>query len=60
MTLRQVKATAIEAAERVAIARTLAATGWNRTQAARELRCSYKTLLARIKTYGLVAPPSTW
>ena len=35
------------------IARTLEATAWNRSQAARWLKVDYKTLLHKIDRYGL-------
>ncbi len=40
-------------AERAAIVSTLRETGWNRKRAARILRVSYKTLLNRIREFGL-------
>ena len=39
--------------ERRLIAETLEATGWNRSEVARQLRISYPSLLAKIKRFGL-------
>ena len=40
-------------AEREAIHRTLRGCGWNKRQAARNLRVSYKALLYKIKEFGI-------
>lgn len=45
-------------AERSAIASTLEKTHWNRKEAARQLRISYRGLLYKIQEYQLVPPSS--
>ena len=45
-------------AERSAIASTLEKTHWNRKEAARQLRISYRGLLYKIREYQLVPPSS--
>ena len=42
--------------ERRLISESLAACGWNRSRAARQLGISYPNLLAKIKLYGLMPP----
>jgi DNA-binding NtrC family response regulator len=54
--LREVAARASQEAEREAVERVLAHTGWNRKSAARVLGVSYKTLLQKIKDSGLEEP----
>ena len=56
--LRGIGRRACQAAERVAIAKTLEQTGWNRVRAARALRISYRALLYKIKQAGLDAERS--
>jgi two-component system, NtrC family, response regulator AtoC len=56
--LKEIGRRASQAAEREAIARTLEQTGWNRVQAARALRISYRALLYKIKQAGLDAERS--
>ncbi|MGE0453617.1 MAG: sigma-54-dependent transcriptional regulator [Vicinamibacteria bacterium] len=61
--LRGVGAAAADSAERDLVARVLAETRWNRREAARRLRISYKALLNRIKRWSLAdaapaAPPA--
>lgn len=51
--LREIGRKAALEAEREAIERVLGQTCWNRTQAAKILRVSYKTLLSRIKEFEL-------
>ena len=51
--LKDIARTAARAAEREAIARVLAQTGWNRVRAARLLKISYRALLYKIKDAGL-------
>jgi transcriptional regulator with PAS, ATPase and Fis domain len=46
-----------EGAEREAIRRALEETHWNRKQAARQLKISYKALLYKIRAYGLDHTP---
>jgi two-component system, NtrC family, response regulator AtoC len=46
-------------AEKHAIQQTLARTCWNRTEAARLLKISYKSLLNKIQQYGISALPQT-
>ena len=41
------------ALERRLIARALTASGWNRSEAARQLKISYPSLLSKIKLFGL-------
>lgn len=43
-------------AEREAIARALEQTRWNRKEAARQLRISYKALLYKIRRYNIDQP----
>jgi len=45
-------------AEAEAIAISLSKTGWNRKQAAVELKISYKALLYKIRQYGIEPPDS--
>jgi two-component system response regulator AtoC len=51
--LKEVARAAAQAAERAAIARILEQTRWNRMEAARRLKISYKALLYKIKLHGL-------
>ena len=51
--LKELARRAAEAAEREALQRTLTRVHWRRVDAARRLRISYKTLLEKIKHYGL-------
>ena len=53
MGLREIARLAAREAERRTIAEVLERVRWNRTQAARLLKTSYKTLLGRIAEYGL-------
>jgi two-component system response regulator AtoC len=57
--LKEISRRASQAAERVAIAKTLEQTGWNRVRAARALRISYRALLYKIKQAGLDAERSS-
>lgn len=54
--LKELARMAAEAAEREALERTLARVRWRRIEAAQRLRISYKTLLEKIKHYGLDSP----
>jgi transcriptional regulator with GAF, ATPase, and Fis domain len=54
--LKELARRAAEAAEREALERTLAHVRWRRIEAAQRLRISYKTLLEKIKHYGLDTP----
>ncbi|MEJ2079765.1 MAG: sigma-54 dependent transcriptional regulator [Acidobacteriota bacterium] len=51
--LKEVTRRAISRVERDMIVKTLRKTNWNKSQAARELRVSYKTLLTKIDQYGI-------
>jgi len=51
--LKEIGRRASQAAERAAIEKMLAETGWNRVRAARALRISYRALLYKIKEAGL-------
>ena len=51
--LKDIARHAARAAEREAIGRVLAQTGWNRVRAAKILRISYRALLYKIKDAGL-------
>jgi len=51
--LKEIGREASRRAEREAIQRALSRTRWNRTEAARLLQVSYKSLLAKIKEYGI-------
>ncbi|MGH7408374.1 MAG: sigma-54-dependent transcriptional regulator [Candidatus Methylomirabilales bacterium] len=55
--LHEVSARASARAERNLIARTLQGTGGNKSKAAEALRVSYKTLLNKIKEYGIETTP---
>jgi len=55
--LHEVGSRASARAERDLIARTLQATGGNKSKAAEVLQVSYKTLLNKIKEYGIEAAP---
>jgi two-component system response regulator AtoC len=57
--LRDLARRGAKEAERKALAEVLAKTGWNRAEAARILRVSYKTLLNKISECGLTAPRRT-
>jgi two-component system response regulator AtoC len=52
--LKTIAAGAVERAELEVVRRVLAETGWNRREAARRLKVSYKTLLNRLKKWRLV------
>jgi two-component system response regulator AtoC len=54
-TLEEISAGAVYKAEVEAIARALALTGGNKAKAAELLQVSYKTLLNKVKEYGLVS-----
>lgn len=56
--LKEMKCKVIEEIEREVIARVLERTGGNKSQAARILQVDYKTILSKIKKYGL-EPPRT-
>jgi len=51
--LKQVSARAVREVEKIKIERTLKEVGFNRTRAAEILEVSYKTLLDKIKEYGI-------
>lgn len=53
LSLKQASRAASLQTERELISEVLASTGWNRKQAARELRISYKALLYKIRQIGL-------
>jgi two-component system, NtrC family, response regulator AtoC len=59
LSLKEIGRRASQAAEREAIGKTLAQTGWNRVRAARVLRISYRALLYKIKQAGLSADRSS-
>ena len=52
VSLKKVGAAAAEAAERELVRRVLAETRWNRREAARRLKISYKALLNKVKKWG--------
>jgi transcriptional regulator with GAF, ATPase, and Fis domain len=54
--LKEIARRATEQAERRAIARALATTGWNRRRASRLLGISYRALLYKIRDYPLTPP----
>ena len=54
--LREVSRQAVQHAERQAILRALQEHAWNRRQAARQLKMSYRSLLYKIKDYDLSPP----
>jgi len=56
--LKAISASAVERAELEAVRRVLAETGWNRREAARRLKISYKTLLNRLKKWRLEEEPA--
>jgi DNA-binding NtrC family response regulator len=51
--LKEISKKAVTVAEKSVITQTLRRTKWNRWQAANELKISYKTLLTKIKLYGI-------
>jgi DNA-binding NtrC family response regulator len=53
-TLEEISSSAVQKAEVEAISRALALTGGNKAKAAGLLKVSYKTLLNKVKEYGLV------
>jgi two-component system response regulator AtoC len=55
--LREIARRAAREAERKALADVLERVRWNRAEASRMLKVSYKTLLHRIVDYGLTPPP---
>ncbi len=54
--LREVGRRGAQEAERKALLEVLDYVSWNRTEAARILKVSYKTLLTKISQYGLTPP----
>lgn len=54
-TLEEITSSAVQKAEVEAIVRALALTGGNKVKAAELLRVSYKTLLNKVKEYGLAS-----
>ena len=54
-TLEEVAREAVTAAESARIRKALDETGWNRTRAAEALSVSYKTLLTKIRDYGITS-----
>jgi two-component system, NtrC family, response regulator AtoC len=59
VSLKLIAKEAAQAAERALMQRVLAETHWNRTQAARILKISYRALLYKIKDAGLKRVPAT-
>lgn len=57
LSLKQASRAASLQAERELISEVLVSTGWNRKQAARELRISYKALLYKIRQNGMENAP---
>jgi len=55
--LREIARRAARDAERRALTEVLASVHWNRSEAARVLHVSYKTLLSRIAEFGLSPEP---
>ncbi|HET8644042.1 MAG TPA: helix-turn-helix domain-containing protein, partial [Vicinamibacteria bacterium] len=55
LSLKKVGAQAAEEAERRLLRRVLEETRWNRKQAARQLKISYKALLNKLKKWEVVA-----
>jgi len=55
--LREVARRGALAAERTALAEVLERVQWNRAEAARNLKVSYKTLLNKISECRLTPPP---
>ncbi len=55
LSLRRVSAQAAEQAERELVRRTLTETRWNRREAARRLKISYKALLNKLKKWDAPA-----
>ena len=58
LSLKQASRAASLQVERELISEVLASTGWNRKQAAHELRISYKTLLYKIRQIGMENTPT--
>ena len=58
LSLKEASRAASLQAERELISEVLASTGWNRKQAARELRISYKALLYKIRQTGMENTPT--
>ncbi|MGH7264447.1 MAG: helix-turn-helix domain-containing protein, partial [Candidatus Rokuibacteriota bacterium] len=54
--LKELARRAVETVEREALTRMLTRVHWRRVEAAHRLRISYKTLLEKIKHYGLDPP----
>ena len=54
--LREIARRGAREAERHALAEVLERVGWNRAEASRVLKVSYKTLLTKISEYGLMPP----
>jgi two-component system response regulator AtoC len=54
--LREIARRGAREAEQKALAEVLQLVGWNRSEAARILKVSYKTLLNKITECGLVPP----
>ena len=65
VSLKDIARGASQAAERDAMRKVLAQTGWNRTRAAKALNISYRSLLYKMKRGGLrdealSGPPAAW
>jgi two-component system response regulator AtoC len=58
LSLKKLRKTLVDRAEREVISYILEKTGWNRSRAAKILKVSYKTLLCRIKDLEITPPGS--
>ena len=60
ISLKKIKKQAGDRAEKEIIAYTLNEVGWNKSQAARLLKISYKSLLYKTKKFKILQPVSEW
>jgi len=59
LSLKKIKKKAMDRVEKEVIAYVLEKTGWNRSNATKILKISYKTLLYKIKDLGIQPPDSS-
>jgi len=60
ISLKKIKKQAADRAEKEIISYTLSKIGWNKSQAAKILKISYKSLLLKTKEFEILQPTSEW